>query len=133
MLRSGFISRCDLEQGRFVERTAKKFDADRNLIGLGAFQSAAVRVIDVRDTIVNFSGESGRHDDGRESADRAQVHAPAAAGAAPQIQISFQCRSPGSKFASESCVPAFRIRGSVCALYTSGVRLAKTMCGGMVL
>jgi hypothetical protein len=92
VLRSGFISPCDFEQCRFVERTAKKFHTDWNLIGFGAFQAAAVRIVGVRDTVLNFSRESGRHDNGRKSTDRTQVHAPAAAGAAPQIQIGFPCR-----------------------------------------
>src|SRR6267154_4696953 len=67
VLRACFVSRRDLEQERLIERPPEKFHGDRNLIGLGAFEPAAVRIVDIRYAVINHPGESRWHHDCRKT------------------------------------------------------------------
>src|SRR5262245_7607238 len=97
MRRASFVGRRDLAQQRLIERPRQKFHCDRNLIGLRSIQAAAVRIARVRYAVINHPSESRRHHDRRKAAHGAQVHRPAAAGAAERVEIGLQARLAGNE------------------------------------
>src|SRR5215510_12935529 len=84
MLCSRFVGGGNFEQERFVEWTGEKFHGNGRLIGLGTLQATAVGIIGVGHTVVDFASKTSGHHNGREAADGAKIHAPAATCAAPK-------------------------------------------------
>ena len=87
-----FECRRDLEERCFIERAREELQGNRQLNWVRPFQTAAVRIAIVRHAIVDFSGESGGHDDGRKAGFGAEVDREARSGASVIVRIGLQHR-----------------------------------------
>src|SRR5688572_10326845 len=75
----------DLEERCFIERAREELQGNRQLNWFRPFQTAAVRIAIVRHAIVDFSGESGGHDDGGKAGFGAEVDREARSGASVSV------------------------------------------------
>src|SRR6476661_7697085 len=74
-----FKRRGDREERCFLEGASEEFQSNRQLDFFRPFQPATVWISIVRHAIIDFSGESGRHDDGRKAGLGAETHREARA------------------------------------------------------
>src|SRR6185503_11808530 len=128
-----FKRRGDREESWFLEGASEEFQSNRHLDFFRPFQPAAVWISIVRHAIVDFSGESGRYDDGRKAGFGAETHREARARTSVGVEVGLQHRLAGYQCRIGHDRPGFENSwlGSVSAVFAR--RLVKMMGGGIVV